>query len=112
MGQPASAGGVPAASRRAHAAYETAVRHLSDRLAAAQRPLRVLDAVRWGGDVEGAFFAAGGSRLPPVTRDYYSARPLPFDPGAKRHELRELERDARRRLGPADPAGRILIRRS
>jgi uncharacterized protein (TIGR02421 family) len=91
--------------------YETRVRHLSDRLAQARRPLRVLDAVRWDDDVERAFFAAGGLKPPPVTPAYYAARPLGFDPDAKRREFRALERDVRRTLGPSDPAGQLLTRR-
>src|SRR5207253_3592565 len=63
--------------------HEQTIRCLSDRLAAAQRPLRILPAVRWPASVEVAFFAAGGRELPPVTADTYYAAPLPFDPAAK-----------------------------
>ena len=48
---------------------ETLIRSLSDRLVEAQRPLRILDAVKWGDNVERDFFAADGRELPPVTRD-------------------------------------------
>jgi uncharacterized protein (TIGR02421 family) len=88
------------------------IRTLSDRLVEAQRPIRILDALKWDDDVERAFFAAGARKLPPVTVDYYRRRPLPFDPGAKRRELRDLERDVRRRLGRYNPAGQIIIRMS
>src|SRR6516164_9351980 len=63
-------------------AYESMVRTLSDRLVEAQRPIRILDAIKWDDDIERAFFAAGCRKLPPVDRDYYLARPLPFDPEA------------------------------
>src|SRR5437763_2266234 len=87
--------------------YESQIRGLSDRLVEAQRPIRILDAIKWEDDVERAFFAADGKTLPPVSRAYYAARPLPFDPEAKREEFRALERDVRRRLGPYNAAGRI-----
>ena len=56
------------------------VRALSDRLVEAQQPIRILDAIKWDDDIERAFFEAGCRELPPVTRDYYLKRPLPFDP--------------------------------
>jgi uncharacterized protein (TIGR02421 family) len=90
--------------------YEATIRSLSDRLVEAQRPVRILDAIKWDDSVERAFFAAGARQLPPVTADYYAARPLPFDPDAKRQELRALERDLVRRLGKYNPAGQIMTR--
>jgi uncharacterized protein (TIGR02421 family) len=86
------------------------IRGFSDRLVAAQRPLRILDAIQWDDAIEQAFFAAGGRELPPVTLDYYAARPLPFDPEPKRLEFRALERDIRARLGRYNAAGQIMVR--
>jgi uncharacterized protein (TIGR02421 family) len=86
------------------------IRALSDRLVEAQRPIRILDAIKWDDAVEEAFFAAGCRELPPVTRDYYAARPLPFEPDPKRLEFRAIERDVRRRLGKYNAAGRIMMR--
>src|SRR5437868_1081003 len=102
MGNLISLGGV--APPRPLSAYETTVRQFSERLVAIQRPLRVLDAVKWDDSVERAFFAANARALPPVTPEYYAARPLLFDPLRKRQELLALERDLHRRLGPTDPA--------
>src|SRR5262249_9659892 len=90
--------------------YEAIIRGLSDRLVQAQRPLRILDAVKWDDDVERAFFAAGCREPPPVSRDYYARRPLPFDPAGKRAELRAISRDVRNKLGAYNPAGQILAR--
>jgi uncharacterized protein (TIGR02421 family) len=86
------------------------VRRLSDRLVEAQRPIRVLDAIKWDDEIERAFFAAGCRELPPVTRDYYLARPLPFDAEAKLQELQTLERDLRRQLGEFNAPGQIMTR--
>jgi uncharacterized protein (TIGR02421 family) len=95
---------------RTLSAYESMVRGLSDRLVEAQRPIRILDAIKWDDDVERAFFEKGGRELPPVTRDYYLSRPLPFDPEHKLHELHTIERDVRRQLGEFNAPGQILSR--
>jgi uncharacterized protein (TIGR02421 family) len=90
--------------------YECLVRELSDRLVEAQRPIRILDAIKWDDDIERAFFERGCRELPPVTRDYYLSRPLPFDPEQKQHELHAIERDIRRRLGEFNAPGQIMSR--
>ncbi len=110
MGTVLYAGGANGVAHRPPRKHETLIRTLSDRLVEAQRPIRILDAVKWDQSVERAFFASGCRKLPPVTRDYYAARPLPFDPESKRREFRELERDLRRKLGADHPAGRIMAR--
>ena len=89
--------------------YERTVRELSDRLVAAQKPIRVLDAVKWDDSVERSFFASRARELPRVNPDYYAARPLPFDAPAKQSEISAIERDARRQLGKNDPAGNLLL---
>jgi uncharacterized protein (TIGR02421 family) len=91
--------------------YQSLVRALSDRLVEAQRPIRILDAIKWDEAIERDFFAGGCRQLPAVDRDYYRRRPLPFDPGQKQHELAELARDVQRQLGEADGPGRLIARR-
>jgi uncharacterized protein (TIGR02421 family) len=90
--------------------YESMVRSLSDRLVEAQRPIRILDAIKWDDDVERTFFDKGCRELPPVTRDYYLSRPLPFDPEKKLSELHTIERDIRRQLGEFNAPGQIMAR--
>src|ERR1700730_14491835 len=91
-------------------AHESMVRSLSDRLVEAQRPIRILDAIKWDDDIEREFFAHDCRELPPVTRDYYLSRPLPFDPEQKSHELHAIERDIRRQLGEFNAPGQIMSR--
>ncbi|HEV3257696.1 MAG TPA: flavohemoglobin expression-modulating QEGLA motif protein [Gemmataceae bacterium] len=91
-------------------AYEGMVRKLSDRLVEAQRPIRILDGIKWDDEVERAFFEKGCRELPPVTRDYYLSRPLPFDPEQKLHEFHTIERDIRRQLGEFNAPGQIMSR--
>jgi len=92
------------------AAYPQTIRTLSDRLVELQRPIKILDAIRWDPLVEHAFFAAGARELPPVTRDYYAQRPLPFDLDNQRRQLQDLEADLRQLLPADDPAARIMRR--
>src|SRR3954454_8950902 len=99
MGKATAASPSNGPTTRPLSGYEQMVRRLSDRLVEAQRPIRILDAIKWDDEVECAFFAAGCRELPPVTRDYYLARPLPFDSDATLNELRAIERDIRRQLG-------------
>jgi uncharacterized protein (TIGR02421 family) len=110
MGTVLSAHGANGAPRfNSLSAYAARVRTLSERLVEILRPIRILEAVHWGPEIERAFFARGGRELPPVTSDYYARRPLPFDPDRKQQELQALKRDVARGLG-SQPAGRILAR--
>jgi uncharacterized protein (TIGR02421 family) len=102
--------GSRAAAQRPLSAYETTIRTLSDRLVEAQRPIRILDAIKWDDDIERAFFERGAKELPPVTPAYYATRPLPFDLLQKQLEFQTLERDIRRRLGRYNAAGQIMLR--
>lgn len=90
--------------------YRQTVRELSDRLVEIQRPIRILDAIKWDASVREAFFAAGARELPRVDRAYYEARTLGFDPSAKHREIAELEREIQRRLGSFNPVAGILRR--
>ena len=100
----------PRPVQRALTPYQTLLRSLSDRLVEAQRPIRILDAIKWDPSIEEAFFASGARELPLVTRDFYAHRALPFDADQKQAEFRTLERDIRRRLGEYNPAGQIMTR--
>src|SRR5262249_61487725 len=68
--------GEPDPPSRPRTSYEQAVRALGARLLAAQRPIRILEAVHWDAAVEEAFLSRGGREPPPVTPDYYTNRPL------------------------------------
>jgi uncharacterized protein (TIGR02421 family) len=107
MGNPSTNGQQPG---RTLSAYESMVRSLSERLVEAQRPIRILDAIKWDETVEKAFFDKDCQELPPVNRDYYLSRPLPFDPEQKYHEFHQIERDVRRQLGEFNGPGQIMSR--
>lgn len=77
---------------------------LSGRIVEAQRPIRVLNCIKWPNVVLDQFRESGYRQLPPIE---YSAADLDYDPCAKKAELLEIERDVRRELG-SDPIGDIL----
>ncbi len=91
-------------------AYQRTIRELSDRLVEAQRPIRILDAIKWDDSVQDAFFRNGCRELPPVDKSYNDARPLGFDTHQKREQFQELERDINRHLGRFNPIGTIMRR--
>jgi uncharacterized protein (TIGR02421 family) len=90
--------------------YRQTIRTLSDRIVAAQAPIRILDAIKWDNAIQDDFFARGGKELPAVDRAYYENRPLDFDPAAVKEELHDIERDVVRRLGKFNPVGQIMSR--
>jgi uncharacterized protein (TIGR02421 family) len=90
--------------------YRQTIRELSDRLVEAQRPIRVLDAVKWDAQVREAFFADGCREQPRVDAAYYAGRTLGFDGPKKRQEFQELARDISRQLGQVSPVG-VMMRR-
>ena len=86
------------------------VKQLSDRIVEAQRPLRILDAIKWDDQVEEDFFANKAEALPKVDSDYYASRPLSFDTRAKKREFEKIETDITKQLGRLSPVGDILRR--
>src|SRR5947209_901894 len=100
----------PPGGQRSLSPGAAVVRSLSDRLVEAQRPIRILDAIKWDDAIEQDFFAAGCRRQPAISRDYYLRRPLPFNPEHKRQELLALEADSKRLLG-GSAVGKVLLHR-
>jgi uncharacterized protein (TIGR02421 family) len=94
-----------------NAKYLDLVRQLSDQIVEAQRPIRILDSIKWCGEVRGAFFASGCRELPMVDADYYRRKNLlDYDPGTLRAQLHQIERDIVRKLGQLNPLATIMRR--
>jgi uncharacterized protein (TIGR02421 family) len=91
--------------------YHQTIHQLSERLVQAQRPIRILDALKWGPEVEAHFFEHRCTALPIVQGpDYYAQRPLKFDLSGKIEEFNQIERDIRRELGQFNSVGLIMQR--
>lgn len=91
--------------------HQKMIRDLSDRLVKAQRPIRILDALKWGPEIKEEFFKSDFKKLPAVDAEYYKTNnPLPYDPEAKKEEFYALERDIRSQLGQFTGIGKIMTR--
>jgi uncharacterized protein (TIGR02421 family) len=98
-------------TERANPRYLEAVRALSDRIVEAQRPIRILDAIKWNGGIRQAFFDSRCKNLPDIDAGYYRDNcPLGFDPDTKKAELHQIERDIYRQLGQLNPLAAIMRR--
>ncbi len=84
--------------------YKEILAGLAQRVLDAQRPIRVLQSLRWPAEVEEQFLRGKQRDLPKVTYD----ADLGFDPEAKAREIDAILRDAERELGKGDRLGQIL----
>ena len=90
--------------------YKELVASLAGRIVEAQRPIRVLQAIRWDNSVEEQFLRARGRELPKVDVAWYESVELGFDPRDKAEEFEEIARDIDRDLGETDAIGSIMGR--
>lgn len=90
--------------------YHETIKALSERIVQAQRPIRILDALKWDPAIQKKFFDQKFRCLPAITPDYYTNNPLPFDPKEKEKEFREIERIVKKELGHFSGLGGIMLR--
>lgn len=88
--------------------YKEKVRRLSNRIVDAQKPIRVLNAIKWDPQIEIEFFKNGALELPKVGPEYYTGVALDFDPYSKSLELMTIENDIKRQLGQEDDLGKLM----
>lgn len=84
---------------------------LSERLVDAQKPIRILNALKWPAEIAEQFFADKCRELPRVDVSVYDNNPLQFDPEHKLEELYAIERDIRKFLGQFSPVATLMLRR-
>ena len=84
--------------------YKEILARLAQRLIDAQRPIRILNALRWPSKVEEQFQKAKARELPVVEYD----PDLGFDAEAVTRDLTELTRDIERELGEKDELGAMI----
>lgn len=88
--------------------YKEVVAQLASRIVEAQRPIRVLQALRWEHGIEEQFFQKKCRELPNVNEATYARMDLGFDPREKSLEFEEIARDVDEKLGENDAIGAIL----
>ncbi|HKO92420.1 MAG TPA: tyrosine/phenylalanine carboxypeptidase domain-containing protein, partial [Polyangiaceae bacterium] len=87
--------------------YKERVSRLAQRLVDAQRPIRVLNAIKWDSSVFEACRDSNWRRLPVVSADDYARISLGFDPDTKNAEFASIIADVANDLG-SDGVGDIL----
>lgn len=89
--------------------YKEQVAALATRIVEGQRPIRVLQAVRWDPSVEEQFRKARYREQPKVDVETYASMDLGFDPKEKSAEFEAIARDIDAELGETDAIGSILL---
>jgi uncharacterized protein (TIGR02421 family) len=89
--------------------FKEIVAGLADRIVEAQKPIRVLQAIRWENSVEEHFLKSRARELPKVGADYYAGVDLGFDPKTKAAEFEAIAHDIDTELGEHDAIGHILM---
>src|SRR3954451_8378523 len=79
--------------------YKEIVAGLATRIVEAQRPIRVLQALRWDNSIEEQFRKSRCRDMPKIDADYYEKQDLGFDPRTKATEFEEIAKDVDRELG-------------
>lgn len=88
--------------------YKELVAQLSGRIVEAQRPIRVLNSLRWDATVLEKFRAARYRENPTIGADWYQSIDLGFDPRQKAVEFEEIVRDIEKGLPAGDDIASIL----
>lgn len=94
-------------SRGPWRSYKEKVARLAGGIVEAQRPIRILNAIRWDPSVYENFKVSRWREMPKVGPEDYERVPLGFDPEAKIAEFGELGDAIGRELGD-DPIGALL----
>jgi uncharacterized protein (TIGR02421 family) len=89
--------------------YREKVKALSEMIVEAQKPIRILNAIKWEASVEQEFFKNKGKQLPQVSPESYQAISLDFEPAKKRGELQTIGEQIRKQLGESDELGGLLL---
>jgi len=88
--------------------YKERVASLADRVTEAQKPIRILNALKWEGNVWENFRKSRFKEPPRIDGEWFSRVELGFDPVARGRDFQELADAVRRELGADDALARIL----
>ena len=88
--------------------YKEKLAALAQRVVEAQRPIRILNALKWPADTFEKFRATKFREMPLIAPDHYESIGLGFDPRAKMDEFLAIATDIDHELGADDAVGRVL----
>jgi uncharacterized protein (TIGR02421 family) len=89
--------------------YKEIVAQLAGRIVDAQRPIRVLQALRWSDTSEETFLKAKHRELPKADAAHYESIEVGYEPRSKTEEFEGIARDIERLLGENDAIARVML---
>lgn len=89
--------------------YKEKIAHLSNRIIDLQKPIRIMDAIKWDHSILDAIKKNKYRELPKIGPDYYQKYDLGYEPVKKISEFREFISEVEHLLGSDDDIGKLLI---
>ncbi len=89
--------------------YKEKIKRLSDLLVDTQKPIRILDAIKWPAPIEEQFKKSKFKEMPLINKALYDKHPLGFDPLKKIDEFSMVIAEIKSELGGKDELGRVMI---
>ena len=88
--------------------YKEKIKRLSQRIVDAQRPIRILEAIKWHPSIELELKKSKFRQMPKIDAAYYQTVDLGFNAQDKLAEFTTIVQDIRTTLGAEDELGRLL----
>ena len=88
--------------------YKEKIKRLSLRIVDVQKPIRILESIKWDPAVESELKKGRYRHMPKVGPDYYEKLGMGFDPKKKLEDLEEISKDIQSSLGDQDDIGNLL----
>jgi uncharacterized protein (TIGR02421 family) len=90
--------------------YKEKVKRLSEMVVEAQKPIRILDAIKWPASADEQLRKSKFKEMPKIDREYYAGQSLGFDPEKKIEEFDQVISEATNLLGHEDDLGQMIIK--
>ena len=88
--------------------YKEKLKRLSEMVVEAQKPIRILDAIKWPHSVDEQLRKSKFKEMPKIDKDYYQSLSLGYDVQKKIDEFQSIIGDIKLQLGESDEIGRMM----
>lgn len=88
--------------------YKEKLKKFSDRIVELQRPIRVLDSIKFPSSFDESFLKSKCKEVPKIDKDYYDSIPLGFDLNERINLFNDLIKEIQKELGPNDVLGKLM----
>src|SRR5277367_617403 len=89
--------------------YKEKVKRLSEMVVETQKPIRILDAIKWPASADETLRKSKFKEMPKIDKAYFDSMPLGFDTHKKIEEFQSIIQDIKTQLGDSDQLGRMMI---